>query len=289
MGRLSGKVAFITGAASGIGAACALRFAQEGAAIAGMDLNKAAGGDWDAAVKAAPAAHFETGDVREEGRIQEVVAAVAERLGRIDVLVNSAGVAGGGLVHLLEQKDWDFVLDVNLKGTYLVSKHVLPVMLAQASGSIVNIASVEGIEGFLGGSSYNASKGGVVLLTKNMAIDYARAGVRVNVICPGFIDTPMFRSVFSMEATKAMQEKIREAHQLGRFGQPVEIANAALFLASDEASFVTGVTLPVDGGYTAGHRFTGDASEPVAGAEPPAEPPAAQAAAPLSSASGFGQ
>jgi NAD(P)-dependent dehydrogenase (short-subunit alcohol dehydrogenase family) len=258
MGRLAGKVAFVTGAASGIGAACALRFAQEGAAIAGMDLRKSDGAsDWDAGVKLAPAAHFESGDVREEGRIQEVVAAVKERLGRIDVLVNSAGVAGGGMVHMLEQKDWDFVLDVNLKGTYLVSKHVLAVMLAQGSGSIVNIASVEGIEGFLGGSSYNASKGGVVLLTKNMAIDYARAGVRVNVICPGFIDTPMFRSVFSMEATRAMQEKIREAHQLGRFGKPVEIANAALFLASDEASFVTGVTLPVDGGYTAGHRFTG--------------------------------
>ena len=257
MGRLAGKVAFVTGAASGIGAACALRFAQEGAAIAGLDLHKPAGGDWDAAVRLAPAACFETGDVREEERLREVVAAVKERLGRIDVLVNSAGVAGGGLVHLLEQKDWDFVLDVNLKGTYLVSKQVLPVMLAQGSGSIVNIASVEGIEGFLGGSSYNASKGGVVLLTKNLAIDYARAGVRVNVICPGFIDTPMFRAVFSLEATKAMQDKIREAHQLGRFGQPVEIANAALFLASDEASFVTGVTLPVDGGYTAGHRFTG--------------------------------
>ncbi|MEN8159793.1 MAG: SDR family oxidoreductase, partial [Myxococcota bacterium] len=99
--------------------------------------------------------------------------------------------------------------------------------------------------------------GGVVLLTKNMAIDYARAGVRVNAICPGFIDTPMFRAVFSMEATKAIQDQIREAHQLGRFGKPVEIANAALFLASEEASFVTGVTLPVDGGYTAGHRFTG--------------------------------
>jgi len=195
--------------------------------------------------------------VRDAERIREVVAAALERHGRIDVLVNSAGVAGGGMVHLLEQKDWDFVLEVNLKGTYLVSKHVLPAMLAQHSGSIVNIASVEGIEGFLGGSSYNASKGGVVLLTKNMAIDYARAGVRVNVVCPGFIDTPLFRSVFSLEATRAMREKIREAHQLGRFGEPVEIANAALFLASDEASFVTGVTLPVDGGYTAGHRFTG--------------------------------
>jgi NAD(P)-dependent dehydrogenase (short-subunit alcohol dehydrogenase family) len=257
MGRLAGKVALVTGAASGIGAACALRFAEEGAAIAGLDLQRPDGGDWAAAAKLAPAACFETADVREEARIREAVASVKERLGRIDVLVNSAGVAGGGLVHLLEQKDWDFVLDVNLKGTYLVSKHVLPVMLAQGSGSIVNIASVEGIEGFLGGSSYNASKGGVVLLTKNMAIDYARAGIRVNVICPGFIDTPLFRSVFSMEATKAMQDKIRDAHQLGRFGRPVEIANAALFLASDEASFVTGVTLPVDGGYTAGHRFTG--------------------------------
>jgi NAD(P)-dependent dehydrogenase (short-subunit alcohol dehydrogenase family) len=258
MGRLSGKVAFVTGSSSGIGAACALRFAEEGAAIAGMDLQKADGAsDWQRAVKLAPASHFEAGDVREEARIREIVAVVKERLGRIDVLVNSAGVAGGGMIHMLEQKDWDFVLDVNLKGTFLVSKHVLPLMLAQGAGSIVNIASVEGIEGFLGGSSYNASKGGVVLLTKNMAIDYARAGVRVNVICPGFIDTPMFRSVFSLDATKAMQEKIREAHQLGRFGQPVEIANAALFLASDEASFVTGVTLPVDGGYTAGHRFTG--------------------------------
>jgi len=258
MGRLDGKVAFVTGAASGIGAACALRFAEEGAAIAGLDLQASDGGsDWDAACKRACASHFEIGDVREEARVADVVRAVEERLGRIDVLVNSAGVAGGGMIHMLEQKDWDFVLDVNLKGTFLVSKHVLAGMLQRGSGSIVNIASVEGIEGFLGGSSYNASKGGVVLLTKNMAIDYARAGVRVNVICPGFIDTPMFQAVFSLEATKAMQEKIREAHQLGRFGRPVEIANAALFLASDEASFVTGVTLPVDGGYTAGHRFTG--------------------------------
>jgi NAD(P)-dependent dehydrogenase (short-subunit alcohol dehydrogenase family) len=258
MGRFEGKVAFVTGAASGIGAACALRFAEEGAAIAGMDLQNPDGkSDWDAALKLARASHFESGDVREEARIGEVVKAVEDRLGRIDVLVTSAGVAGGGMVHLLEQKDWDFVLDVNLKGTFLVSKQVLPGMLARGSGSIVNIASVEGIEGFLGGSSYNASKGGVVLLTKNMAIDYARAGVRVNVICPGFIDTPMFRAVFAMEETKAMQEKIREAHQLGRFGRPVEIANAAIFLASDEASFITGVTRPVDGGYTAGHRFTG--------------------------------
>src|SRR5262245_27356793 len=260
MSRLAGKVAFITGAASGIGAACALRFAQEGASLAGFDLNKPdgeAGADWHAGAKLAAKTFFETGDVRDEARLREVVTQAKERLGRIDVLVNAAGVAGGGMIHTLEASEWDRVVDVNLKGTFLASKHVLAVMLAQGSGSIVNVSSVEGIEGFLGGSSYNASKGGVVLLTKNMAIDYARAGIRVNVICPGFIDTPLFRSVFSMEATRAMRDKIREAHQLGRFGQAVEIANAALFLASDEASFVTGVVLPVDGGYTAGHRFTG--------------------------------
>ena len=255
-GRLEGKVAFITGAASGIGAACALRFAEEGALLAGMDLAKSSGdSDWDAAVELAPSAVFETGDVRDEQRIREIVAAVKEQLGRIDVLVNSAGVAGGGMIHALDGEEWDRVVDINLKGTFLASKHTLEVMLEQGSGSIVNIASVEGIEGFMGGSSYNASKGGVVVLTKNMAIDYARQGVRTNVICPGFIDTPMFRSVMVDGPAKVISDQIREAHQLGRFGKPVEIANAALFLASDEASFVTGVTLPVDGGYTAGHRF----------------------------------
>lgn len=255
-GRLDGKVAFITGASSGIGAACALRFVQEGAQIAGMDLEKSSGeSDWDEAVKVAGGAVFETGDVRDEARIEEIVAAVKEQLGRVDVLVNSAGVAGGGMIHMLEADEWDRVVDINLKGTFLASKHTVRVMIEQGSGSIVNIASVEGIEGFVGGSSYNASKGGVVVLTKNMAIDYARMGVRTNVICPGFIDTPMFRSVMVDGPAKVLADQIREAHQLGRFGKPVEIANAALFLASDEASFVTGVTLPVDGGYTAGHRF----------------------------------
>jgi len=255
--RLEGKVALITGAASGIGAACALRFAQEGARVAGMDLAKPTGDSaWNAAVALAGGGVFETGDVRDEDRVAEIVAAVREQYGRIDVLVNSAGVAGGGMIHDLDAAEWDRVVDINLKGTFLVSKHVVRGMVEQQAGAIVNIASVEGIEGFMGGSSYNASKGGVVILTKNMAIDYARAGVRTNVICPGFIETPMFRSVMVDGPAKAFAEKIRDAHQLGRFGRPEEIASAALFLASDEASFVTGVTLPVDGGYTAGHRFT---------------------------------
>jgi NAD(P)-dependent dehydrogenase (short-subunit alcohol dehydrogenase family) len=128
-------------------------------------------------------------------------------------------------------------------------------MIARRTGSIVNVASIEGIQGCEGGSSYNASKGGVVLLTKNMALDYGGRGIRVNVICPGFIDTPMFRSVIGAGAMKGVGERIAYQHQMNRFGQPREIANAALFLASDEASFVSGQSLAVDGGFTAGVRF----------------------------------
>jgi NAD(P)-dependent dehydrogenase (short-subunit alcohol dehydrogenase family) len=255
MGRLEGKVAFVTGAASGIGAASALRFAQEGACVAGFDLNPARGGDWIEAEKAAPGTRFARGDVRSEQDLATAVADARRHFGRIDVLMNSAGVAGGGPVHLISLDDWDRVVDVNLRGTFLASRQVLPLMLEQGGGAIVNVASVEGVEGFEGGSAYNASKGAVVLLTRNMAIDYGRRGIRVNAICPGFIETPLFEDVFGNPALAEQRERIRDACQLGRFGRPREIADAALFLASDEASYVTGHALVVDGGYTAGHRM----------------------------------
>ncbi|MDJ0786351.1 MAG: SDR family NAD(P)-dependent oxidoreductase [Myxococcota bacterium] len=254
--RLEGRVALVTGAASGIGAACARRFAEEGARVAGIDLAPAPGdGDWAAAVKAAPDSLFEQADVCDEAAVNRIADATRDALGSIDVLVNAAGVPGGGAAHQIALEDWDRTIAVNLRGTLLPSRAVLPGMLEQRSGSIIHIASVEGIEGFEGGSAYNASKGAVVLLTRNMAIDYGRRGIRVNAICPGFIDTPMLRGLFGMEGLSDVAERIREAHQLGRFGRAEEIANAALFLASDESSFVTGVALPVDGGYTAGHRF----------------------------------
>ena len=164
-------------------------------------------------------------------------------------------VAGGGPAHLVSVEDWDRVLDINLKGTFLVCKHVLALMLEQGQGSIVNIASVEGLEATEGSSSYTASKGGVVLLTKNLAIDYGRAGIRVNSLCPGFIDTPLTRSIFEQEGMEEYLQRFAHAHQLGRIGQPTEIAAAASFLASDDSSFVTGHSLVVDGGYTAGHRM----------------------------------
>jgi NAD(P)-dependent dehydrogenase (short-subunit alcohol dehydrogenase family) len=255
MGRLEGKVALITGAASGIGAAIALRFAQEGARIAGLDIQDLAEGDWAEAVRLAGDGRLHKLDVRDKDAVGRAVAEVESDFGQIDLLVNSAGVAGGGPVHLIDDEEWDRVMDINLKGTLYPCQAVLPGMLARQSGSIVNIASVEGIEGFEGGSVYNASKGAVILLTRNMAIDYGRKGIRVNAVCPGFIETPLFRGTFELDGLAEVRERVREAHQLGRFGQPVEIANAVLFLASDEASFVTGHALVVDGGYTAGHRF----------------------------------
>jgi NAD(P)-dependent dehydrogenase (short-subunit alcohol dehydrogenase family) len=240
MERLQGRVALVTGAASGIGAACIARFASEGAHPVGLDI----AGDVEHTV-----------DVRDEAAVSAAIDAVVAAHGRIDIVVNAAGVAGGGPVHLLAIEEWERVIGVNLTGTFLVSKHALRPMLEQRSGGIINIASIEGIQGTDGGSAYNASKAGVVLLSKNLAIDYARVGVRVNCICPGFIDTPMMQTVMQSEGMRKYRDRLIDEHKIGRIGRPEEIAAAAAFLASDDASFVTGHTLVVDGGYTAGTRL----------------------------------
>jgi NAD(P)-dependent dehydrogenase (short-subunit alcohol dehydrogenase family) len=255
MSRLAGKTALITGAASGIGAAIALRFAQEGARIAGLDVQELSDGDWGEAARLAGGAPLSKVDVRDKAAVLAAVAQLESEWGRIDILVNSAGVAGGGPIHLIPDEEWDRVMDVNLKGTLHACQAAIPGMLERGGGSIVNLASIEGIEGFEGGSAYNASKGAVILLTRNMAIDYGRRGIRVNAVCPGFIETPLFSTTLESEGMSEVRERIREAHQLGRFGRPEEIAHAALFLASEESSFVTGHALAVDGGFTAGHRF----------------------------------
>jgi NAD(P)-dependent dehydrogenase (short-subunit alcohol dehydrogenase family) len=249
MSRLEGKMAIITGAASGIGLACARRFAAEGASVIGID--RQACDDWDAAMQAAPASRLHQADVTDPDALAEVARQTIFELGGIDILVTAAGIGEGGPVNMLEEASWDRVIDVNLKGTFLAIRAVIDNMIERRTGSIITIASVEGINGTEGGSAYNASKGGVVLLTKNVAIDYGRLGIRCNTICPGFIDTPLLNSV--MDNMPEFRADVEKQVKLGRFGAADEIAGAACFLASDDASYVTGHSLVVDGGYTAGH------------------------------------
>ncbi len=239
MQRLEGTVALVTGAASGIGQATVARFRDEGARVVTLDI----AGEVDHAV-----------DVTDEAAVSGALGQIVESHGRLDSVVNAAGVAGGGPVHLLDAAEWHRVIGVNLTGTFLVAKYALAPMIEAGRGSIVNVASIEGLEGTEGGSAYNASKGGVVLLTKNLAIDYGAKGIRVNCICPGFIETPMMASVFDNPGMEIYKERLRDAHKLNRFGRPDEIAAAAAFLASEDASFVTGHALVVDGGFTAGMR-----------------------------------
>ncbi len=255
--RLIGKIGLVTGAGSGIGRAIAVRFAKEGA-IVGIHYyqNKDGAEETLETVFAAGGEGIMLqADVSVAREVDEMIATLVERYGTIDVLVNNSGIGSAyspDRVHEIDGQDWDRVIEVNLKGYMLTAKAVLPYLIDKGKGSIINISSIRGLSGAPALASYCASKGGVVLLTKEMALDYACYGIRVNCICPGFIETEMFsRYLNRQENANLARNKFAKMALLGRIGFPEEIASVCAFLASDAASFVTGIALPVDGGYVA--------------------------------------
>ena len=253
-GRVAGKVALVTGAAMGLGAETARRLAQEGARVMLTDLDEAAGDAVAAEIVAAGGnAAFLRHDVAQESDWEAVIAATVARFGGLQVLVNNAGISGGTLP-LLEHslEDWRRVMSVNLDGVFLGLRHGGPAIAASGGGSIINLSSILGKVGLPNAAAYCASKGGVLLLTKAAALEWAPLGLRVNSVHPGFIETPMVTAAMrNAENGNEMRDQLISAHALGRFGAPREIADAILFLASDESIFMTGAELVVDGGYTA--------------------------------------
>lgn len=252
--RLHDKVALITGGASGIGRATALLFAREGAAVAIADLNEKAGNETAVEITAAGArAIFVSADVTRAVDCRRVVESVIREFGTIHVLFNNAGIIRRASVVDLSVEDWDRVIAVNVKSVFLMSREALPLMLKAGGGSIINMASGWGLAGGPRAAVYCASKGAVVLMTKAMAVDHGRQNVRVNCICPGDTDTGMLRAEAQQLGEREEQFLAESARRpLGRVGKPEEIAKAALYLASDAASFVTGTALVVDGGGLAG-------------------------------------
>ena len=253
--RFEGRLALVTGGASGIGLATAARLLEEGATVVIADLNGEAA---TAAVdglreRGLEAAHAAACDVTRADQVKTLVSDIVARHERIDVLFNNAGIYELGEVHEVDEEAWDRLIGVNLRSVYLVSHYVVPVMLEQGGGAIVNNASVAALVGDARSAAYCASKGGVAQLTRAMALDYATRGIRVNAICCGEIDTPLFEREAGQLGMSAdeLRTILNQAHPMGRIGLPSEAAAAVAFLAGDDASFITGVLLPVDGGYAA--------------------------------------
>ncbi|MEZ4733520.1 MAG: glucose 1-dehydrogenase [Caldilineaceae bacterium] len=248
--RLQDQVAIVTGGGSGIGQAIALQFAQEGAHVVVADRAADRAAATAAQVEAlGRQAQAVTVDVTVQQAVNQMAAAALARFGHIDILVNNAAISQGDDILHIEEATWDLNLAVVLKSVFLCSKAVLPAMIEQRRGAIVNIASVNGLTG-LGEEAYSAAKAGVINLTRNMALKYGQYNVRVNVICPGTIQTPIWQA--RVEQDPQIFEKLARWYPLGRVGQPEDIAKAALYLASADAAWVTGTTLTVDGGLMAG-------------------------------------
>ena len=254
MNRLKGKVAIITGAALGIGAATARRMAEEGASVALLDLHGAEGEALATTLSHAGAkARFWACDVSKESEVARVFGEVEAHFGRIDVLVNNAGISGVNKpTHEVTEEEWDFVQAINVKGVFFGTKHAVPAMKRAGGGSIINLSSIYGLVGAADNPPYHASKGAVRLMSKTDAMIYAPDKIRVNSIHPGFIWTPMVSShIHEMGDEAEARQMIAALHPIGHMGEADDIAWACVYLASEEAKFVTGAELVVDGGYTA--------------------------------------
>lgn len=254
MDRLKNKCAVVTGGGVGIGRACAIRMAGEGASIAILDTDEAAGHGAvaDIAANGGKAAFWKC-DVSSEKQVASAINAAAAKFGRIDILVNNAGIAGTNKpTHELTEEEWDHVQAVNVKGVFFCTKHVIPHLRAVHGGSIINLSSIYGLVGAPDVPPYHASKGAVRMMSKTDALIYAPERIRVNSVHPGFIWTPMVEGYLSSQADiEAARKATDELHPLGHMGDPDDIAWGVIYLASDEAKFVTGTELVIDGGYTA--------------------------------------
>jgi len=255
MNRMRGKSAVVTGGALGIGRACALKLAEEGAVVTVTDLDAGKGSLVVEEIRSRGGdAIFVEQDVADEAKWEHVMRVVIERYKKLDVLVNNAGVALAKDVEHTTLEEWRWLMSINLDGVFLGTKHAVQAMKANRGGSIVNLSSIEGLIGDPNLAAYNASKGGVRLLTKSAALYCAKAGynIRVNSVHPGYIWTPMVENYLKSQGDVAQGRKLLDSlHPIGHVGEPDDIAYGVLYLASDEAKFVTGTELVIDGGYTA--------------------------------------
>jgi len=251
--KLDGKVAIITGGTDGIGKAIAHVFTKEGAKVVIAGRNEEKGDRALRELKKAGEVTYVKADVSDSQQVRRMIEDTVQRYGRIDILVNNAAICPPGDILTTTETTWNEVIDVNLKGVFLCSKFAIPHMLKNGGGAIVNIGSINSLMAMENEAAYDASKGGVLMLTKAMALDFARSNIRVNCICPGAIETPMLAaSLDSANDPKAARASLIQKHPLRRTGTPEEIAQAALFLATEDSSFITGATIPVDGGILAG-------------------------------------